>query len=89
MSQSLDAKQYVPLTTDEQTILRTEAAKRDISTGLLARALLTHALDNISDPTMSARIDEEKLASKARITTGARTAVSARWGTNKTTGKKS
>lgn len=88
MSHSLDAKQYVPLTTDEQMTLRAEAAKRDISTGLLARALLTQALDNIDDPTMAARISEEKLASKARITSGARTAVSARWGTGQTTEKK-
>lgn len=85
MSQSLDAKQYVPLSADEQQTLRDQAAVRGISPGLLARALLTHAMDNL-DNAVEARIDAEKLASKERITTGARAAVNARWSTQKTKG---
>lgn len=81
MSHRLNTKQYVPLSDDERQALRNEAATRGISAGLLARALLLYGFDKLDDAAVDARITEEKIATKERITQGARIAVNARWAT--------
>lgn len=88
MSQpQLDTKQYVPVSGDERWLLREEAAQRGTSTGLLARVLFLYGLEHIDDPEIIRRIEEEKSASKQRISKGARAATQARWGTNQEEGK--
>lgn len=82
MTQRLDAKQFVPLTSDERAAIQQAAQDREIGIGLLSRALLLHAFDEfLDDPAMNRRIDEEKGATKKRISEGARTAVNARYAT--------
>lgn len=80
MSQSLKAKQYIPVTEDESAFLKTEAAARGIGAGLLARALFNYALENLDNQQLDRLVAEEKKASKDRVSAGARIAVQARWG---------
>ncbi|PFG69100.1 hypothetical protein B0O41_3951 [Propionibacteriaceae bacterium ES.041] len=77
--QQLSAKQYAPLAEDEQRGFRAEAQKRGIGSGLLARALLLDGLDRLGDPALERRIDDEKTATKHRISDGARAAAQQRW----------
>lgn len=75
----LSAKQYAPLAENEQQAFRTEASKRGIGSGLLARALLLDGLDRLGEPAVERRIDDEKAATKDRIREGARAAAQQRW----------
>lgn len=80
MTESLRAKQYLPLSHDERAVLQAEAAKRDMTTGLLSRALFLYALDRVDSPSIERQIELEKAATKKRIHEGARTAARKRWG---------
>lgn len=80
MSQSLDSKQWVPLTDDERSQLIAEAGRLDMTVGLLARALLLDALDRIETASTIRRIEQEKTETKRRISEGARAAARTRWG---------
>jgi hypothetical protein len=76
----LTAKQYAPLSDDEQQVLRREAAARGIGNGLLARVLLLHGLEHLDDPEIAERVAGEQTAMRARISDGARAASRLRWG---------
>lgn len=78
----LKAKQYVPVTEDERWLLKEEAAERGTSAGLLARVLFIYGLEHIDGAEIIRRIEEEKSASKQRISKGARAAIQSRWGSN-------
>lgn len=80
MSQSLKAKQWIPVTEEESAFLKKESAARGIGAGLLARALFNHALEGVDSQQLDRLVEEEKRASKARTKAGARTAAQARWG---------
>lgn len=82
MSGALNTKQWVPLSDDEREALVVEAASQGLTTGLLARALLLHALDRVGSAGVGRRVEEERAATKQRISEGARTAVRARWGSD-------
>lgn len=79
MSDGLRAKQWVPLSGDEREALRAEAAKRDMTVGLLSRALLIESLEHLDSAGTARRIEEEKLATRRRISEGARAAARTRW----------
>ena len=80
MSHSLTAKQHAPLTEDELQVIRREASAWGLTPGLFARALILDSLDRLEDESVMQRLTDEKSASRARITKGARAANSARWG---------
>ncbi|MEU3041580.1 hypothetical protein ABZ700_11615 [Streptomyces diastaticus] len=82
MSQSLKAKQYIPVTEDESAFLKKEAAARGIGAGLLARVLFNYGVEHLDDQQLDRLVAEEKKASKERVSAGARVAVQARWGIN-------
>lgn len=82
MGEQLRAKQYAPLSDDEQEALRAEARKRGIGSGLLARTLLLDGFDRLGDASLERRIDDEKAATERRIRDGARTAAQQRWAGN-------
>lgn len=81
MSQSLKAKQWIPVSEEESAFLKKESAARGIGAGLLARALFKHALENVDSQQLDRLVEEEKKASQARTRAGARIASQARWGT--------
>ncbi|MGO1971610.1 MAG: hypothetical protein ACTH2Q_01500 [Propionibacteriaceae bacterium] len=80
VSRALKTKQWVPLSDVEREALRTEAAARDVTVGLLARALLLYTLDRIDTVGVGRRIEEEKAETRRRISDGARAAALTRWG---------
>ncbi|MFT3661755.1 MAG: hypothetical protein QM809_10225 [Gordonia sp. (in: high G+C Gram-positive bacteria)] len=77
----LDAKQVVPLTSDEAAELRTAAKTRSLTQGLFARTLVVDGLARLAagDAGLDAAIEAEKTAAAARISAGARAAVARRW----------
>lgn len=77
---TLDARQVVPLTSDDLDALRGAAETRAITAGLFARALVRYAMARLDDPDLHAVIDAEKTEAKTRVSDGARRAVSQRWG---------
>lgn len=80
MSRSLTHKQWVPITDDEREELHREAERREITTGLLARALLLDGLDRAGTDAIDRRVAAEKAATRRRISEGARAAARSRWG---------
>lgn len=87
MSESLKAKQYIPVTEDELQMLKNEATKRGIGAGLFARVMFSYGLAHLDGEDLDRRASEEKAASKQRVSAGARVAVRARWQTNSQDGK--
>lgn len=82
MSGTLKTKQWVPLSDDEREVLQAEAQRRDMTVGLLARSLLLYGLERIDSAGVARQIDEERAATKRRISDGARAAAHTRWGTD-------
>jgi len=81
MTAKLDARQLVPLTSEELDALREAAKVAEITPGLYSRALMGHAmaLAAAGDPAIDDAVAAEKGAAGARITAGARAAVAQRW----------
>ncbi|WP_129656314.1 hypothetical protein [Rothia halotolerans] len=79
----LGKKQWVPLSDGEHKALGDIAVERGLGRGLLARVLLVHGLDHVDEPEIAELIEEEKTATKKRVSDGARVAIAARWGNTK------
>lgn len=80
MSEALRSKQWVPVSTTERKALQAEAEEREVTVGLLARALLLHAFDRIDADEVGDRIERERVETRQRISKGARAAAKTRWG---------
>lgn len=76
---SMSAKQYVPLSQDELATMRAAARDHQIGAGLFFRALAMHAYATLTPDELTRVVDEEKAASKQRLSDGARQARSHRW----------
>lgn len=87
MGGALRSKQVVPLSDDERESLQTEAALREMTTGLLTRALVLYGLERLGGPAIERQIREEQLATQQRISDGAKAAANARWGNRPRGGK--
>lgn len=76
----LDARQLVPLTSEELNQLKTDSNTQEITPGLYARALLTHAMDTMTPDEIADAVATAKDEAAARLSAGAREAVANRWG---------
>ena len=76
---AMSAKQYVPLSEDELATMRAAAREHKIGAGLFFRALAMHAYTTLTPDQLAQVIEEEKAASKQRLSDGAREARSHRW----------
>ena len=77
--QKLDARQIVPLTSEELNQLRKDSNTQEITPGLYSRALLLHAIDNMTADEITDAVEVAKAEASARLSAGAREAVSHRW----------
>ena len=79
MSDSLTTRQGVPMTHDELDELRRLAREHGITPGLMARALLLWANQNISPDDLAALVDEARDQAADRARAAGATAIAARW----------
>ncbi|WP_341257822.1 hypothetical protein [Gordonia malaquae] len=77
--QKLDSRQTVPLTSEELKALRHNSNTLGITAGLYSRALLLHAIDNMTPDEIADAIEVAKAEAADRLSAGAREAVSHRW----------
>ncbi|GEE00390.1 hypothetical protein nbrc107696_08360 [Gordonia spumicola] len=77
--QKLDARQIVPLTSEELNQLRKDSNTQEITPGLYSRALLLHAIDNMTADEITDAVAVAKTEAADRLSAGAREAVSHRW----------
>ncbi|GAA4658876.1 hypothetical protein [Gordonia humi] len=78
--QKLNTRQTVPLTSDELKRLQTISNTQEITAGLLGRALLLHAMENLTGAEIADIVAVAKDEAADRLSAGAREAVAHRWG---------
>lgn len=76
---AMSAKQYVPLSEDEQATMRAAAGEHGTGAGLFFRALVMHAYKTLTPDELTQVVEAEKAASKQRLADGAREANRHRW----------
>ncbi len=75
----LDARQLVPLTSEELNQLKNDSITQEITPGLYSRALLMHAMDTMTPDEIADAVETAKAEAAARLSAGAREAVASRW----------
>ena len=80
MSDSLEDKQYIPLTRTERAELKAAAQQRNMTPAVLGRALLLMGQKRLGEKAVEAAVEAERIAAEERVIRTARKAAATRWG---------
>jgi hypothetical protein len=69
----------ISLPEDQAMRLKTEAARRDISHGVMASVLVRYGLENLEDPSLEELITQERDEYKKRRAAGGKAGMASRW----------
>ena len=69
----------ISLPEDQAMRLKTEAARRDISHGVMASALVRYGLENLEDPSLEEVVAQERDQYKKRRAAGGKAGMKSRW----------